>query len=223
MVVVDDEHRPIALITEADLMRAVAHGADTGQEHISDWMNHDPPTASSDTVVMEALQIMVATGKRHLPVVSDGRVMGIVGISDLMNAVVQNFRLAGAVVFVSDLARSLSFYQSLLQYPINVGDADAALLTGPNGSELYLRQAADRSMPRGGLGVQWVAWTAGDAQDLDRCSELLKERGTFVGRETSEGVTFVEGRDPDDLPVLIVYPGAERAPRHVIADRIRRA
>jgi CBS domain-containing protein len=56
-------------------------------------MNHEPPTASPDTVVMEALQIMVATGKRHLPAVSDGRLVGIDGISDLMDAVVHNFRL----------------------------------------------------------------------------------------------------------------------------------
>jgi hypothetical protein len=166
---------------------------------------------------------MVATGKRHLPVVSDDRLVGIVAISDTLGAVVHSVRLAAAVVFVSDLARSLSFYQPLLRYPITVDDADAALLTGPNGSQLYLRQVADRSMPRHGFGVQWVAWTAGDAHDLDRCSDVLKERGTYVGRDTSEGITSVEGRDPDGLPVIIVYPGAERAPRHMIHDHIRRA
>ena len=223
LVVVDDADRPIALITEADLLRAVAHGADTGQERISHWMDREPPTVSPDTVVMEALQIMVATGTRHLPVVSDDRLVGIVAISDLMGAVVHSVRLAAAVVFVSDLARSLNFYQPLLRYPITVGDADAALLTGPSGSQLYLRQAGDRSMPRHGFGVQWVAWTAGDAHDLDRCSALLKERGAYVGRDTSEGITSVEGRDPDGLPVIIVYPGAERAPRHMIHDHIRRA
>src|SRR5918994_662250 len=87
LVVVDDD-RPIALITEADLLRAVAHGADTGRERISDWMNREPPTVRADTVVMEAMQIMVATGQRHLPVVSDGRLVGIVAASDLMAAVV---------------------------------------------------------------------------------------------------------------------------------------
>lgn len=223
LVVVDDADRPIALITEADLLRAVAHGADTGRERISDWMNREPPTVSSDTVVMEAVEIMVTTANRHLPVVSDGRLVGIVAMSDLMDAVVHSVRLAAAVVFVSDLARSLSFYQLLLRYPITVRDADAALLTGPNGSQLYLRQAGDRSMRRDGFGVQWVAWTAGDAHDLDRCSEVLEERGAYVGRETSEGITLLEGRDPDGLPVIIVYPGAEHAPRHVIHDRIHRA
>jgi hypothetical protein len=48
--------------------------------------------------------------------------------------------------------------------------------------------------------VQWVAWTAGDAHDLDRCSELLTERGAYVGRDISEGITLLEGRDPDGLP-----------------------
>jgi CBS domain-containing protein len=186
-------------------------------------MNREPPTVSGDAVVMEALQIMVATGKRHLPVVSDGRLVGIVAMSDLMDAVAHSVRLAAAIVFVSDLARSLSFYQPLLRHHITVRDADAALLTGPNGSQLYLRQARDRSTRRDGFGVQWVAWTAGDAHDLDRCSEVLKERGAYMSRDTSEGITLLEGRDPDGLPVIIVYPGAEHAPRHVIHDRIRRA
>ena len=223
LVVVDEADRPIALITEADLLRAVAHGADTGRERISDWMDREPQKVSADTVVMEALRIMVATGKRHLPVMSDGRLVGIVAMSDLVDAVAHSVRLAAAVVFVSDLARSLSFYQQLLRFPITVTDADAALLTGPNGSQLYLRQAGDLSTRRDGFGVQWVGWTAGDADDLDRCSWVLKERDAYVGRETSEGITLLEGRDPDGLPVIIVYPGAEHAPRHLIHGRIRRA
>ncbi len=223
LCVVDDADRPTALITEADLLRAVAHGADTGRERISDWMNREPPTVSPDIVVMEALQIMVATGTRHLPVVSDGRLVGIVATSDLMDAIVHSVRLAAAIVFVSDLARSLSFYQPLLRHPITVRDPDAALLTGPNGSQLYLRQAGDRSTRRDGFGVQWVAWTAGDAHDLDRCSDLLKEHGAYVSRDTSEGITVLEGRDPDGIPVIIVYPGAEHAPRHMIHARIHQA
>jgi hypothetical protein len=68
--------------------------------------------------------------------------------------------------------------------------------------------------------VQWVGWTAGDAEDLERCSDLLKERGAYVNRDTTEGITLLEGRDPDGLPVIFVYPGAEHAPRHFIHNRI---
>jgi len=52
---------------------------------------------------------------------------------------------------------------------------------------------------------------------------MLKERDAYVGRDTTEGITSVEGRDPDGLPIIVDYPGAERAPRHIIHDRIRGA
>jgi hypothetical protein len=154
-------------------------------------------------------------------VVSDGRVVGIVAIRDIFDALVGSVRLASVVVFVSDLNRSLGFYQPLLRYTITVSDADAALLAGPDGSQLYLRAVGDNPpRPTGGVGPQLVAWTAGGPDDLDRCAALLKERGGYERRDTSEGFTRVEGRDPDHLPVLITYPGPDRAPRHLISPRI---
>jgi len=44
-----------------------------------------------------------------------------------------------------------------------------------------------------------------------------------VSRDTTEGITLLEGRDPDGIPVIIVYPGAEHAPRHFIHTRIHQA
>src|SRR4029450_10153861 len=90
LCVVDDADRPIALITEADLLRAVAHGADTAQERISNWMNREPPTVSPDTVVMEAVERMVATGTRHLPVLGGAAVGGTEAMTDLVDVVVHS-------------------------------------------------------------------------------------------------------------------------------------
>jgi CBS domain-containing protein len=223
LVVVDDADRPVAIITEADLLRAVAHGADTGRALIEEWMNRNPQTVRPDTAVTEARRLMVDAGYRHLPVVSEGRLVGIVAISDIVDAVARSVRLASVVVYVSDLARSLAFYQPLLRYPVTVSDADAALLTGPDGSQLCLQQVGDGPTRRnGGIGVQMVAWTAGGPNDLDRCTALLKERGAYERLDTSEGITSLEGRDPDGLPVIIAYPGPEQAPRHVIRSRIYR-
>jgi CBS domain-containing protein len=218
LVVVDDAERPVAIITEADLLRAVAHGADTGQALIADWMNRDPRTVSPDTALTEAAQSMLEAAFRHLPVVSDGRVVGIVAVTDIVDALVRSVRLASVVVFVSDLARSLGFYQPLLRYPITASDADTALLTGPDGSQLYLRQVDDSSTRRNedGVGVQLVAWTAGGLDDMDRCADLLQEGGAYERRDTCEGFARLEGRDPDGIPVVITYPGPERAPRHLI-------
>jgi CBS domain-containing protein len=221
LVVVDQADRPVAIITEADLLRAVAHGADTGQAYVEDWMSHNPPTVHPSNTITEAARIMLDSGSRHLPVVSDGRVVGIVAIGDIVPALVRSVRLASAVVFVSDLARSLSFYQPLLRYTIAASDADVALLAGPDGSQLYLHQVSDDATHRSnGLGVQWVAWTAGGDEDLDRCTEMLKARGAYVGRHVMESINIVEGRDPDGLPVLITYPGPDLAPRHLIDARI---
>jgi CBS domain-containing protein len=218
LVVVDHAGRPVAIITEADLLRAVAHGADTEQAVITDWMNRNPQTIRPDAALTEAIRVMVETGNRHLPVVSDdGRGVGMVAITDIVDAVARSVRLASVVVFVSELTRSLAFYQPLLRYASTAGDVETALLTGPDGSQLFLRQVGGDSTRRnGGIAVQMVGWTAGGPDDLDRCTELLKERGAYVGRDTSEGITSLEGRDPDGLPVIIGYPGPVPAPHHLI-------
>jgi hypothetical protein len=198
-------------------MRAVANGAETGGARIEHWMNRNPQTVGPDTSVTDAARIMVDTANRHLPVVSDDRVVGIVAISDIVHAIVHSVRLASVVVFVSDLPRSLGFYQPLLRYTVVASDTDATLLTGPDGSQLYLRRAGDGAAGRNdGVGVRLVAWTAGGPDDLDRCEQLLQERGAYQRRDTSEGITRVEGRDPDGLPVLITYPGPDQTPRHLL-------
>lgn len=217
LVAVDDANRPVAVITEADLLRAVANGAEAGQARIEDWMNRDPQTIEPDVAASEAAQVMLETASRHLPVVSDGRLVGIVGVSDIVDVLVRSVRLSCVVVFVSDLTRSLAFYQPLLRYTPTVSDVDTAVLTGPDGSQLYLHAVSDGTMRRNeGVGLQYVAWTASGQHDLDRCAEVLTERGAYISRDTSEGIDVLEGRDPDGLPMLITYPGPGQTPRRLI-------
>jgi CBS domain-containing protein len=71
LLVVDDAGRAVAIITEADLLRAVARGADTGKALTMDWMNRHPQTVRPDAALTEAMRLMVDVGHRHLPVVSD--------------------------------------------------------------------------------------------------------------------------------------------------------
>jgi CBS domain-containing protein len=218
LVAVDDADRPVAVITEADLLRAVANGAEAEQARIEDWMNRDPRTIGPGVSASEAAQIMVDTANRHLPVVSDGRLVGIVAVSDIVDVLVHSVRLSSVVVFVSDLTRSLAFYQPLLRYTPTVSDADTAVLTGPDGSQLYLYSGSDDPVRRNtGVGLQYVAWTAGGPHDLDRCSKVLTERGAYTSRDTVEGIDVLEGRDPDGLPVLITYPGPGQTPRRLIS------
>jgi CBS domain-containing protein len=221
VVVVDDARRPVAIITEADLLRAIAQGAETGVDRVRDWMDSKPQTVGPETSVTEAARLMAEAGKRHLPVVADARLVGIVGIGDVVDAIIHSVRLASVVLSVSDLTRSLDFYQPLLSYSVVSRDDDAALLAGPDGSQLYLRSLGRRPGPAGeGAGLDRAVWTAGSPDDLDRCMALLIEGDAFTSRDSSDGVDVLEGRDPDGLPVLITYPGPDQAPRHAISRRV---
>lgn len=219
LVVVDDAERPVAIITERDMLRAVAHGADAAEERISDWMNPDPRTVDPNATVTEAARIMRDAAVRQLPVVSDGRVVGMVAINDILRTLVGSARLTSVVLSVRDLARSLAFYRPLLHYPVTAEDTGAALLTGPDGSQLYLHQtgADGASGPDDRARVETVVWTADGPDGLDRCVRLLRKHGTYLGRGTDAGIARVTGRDPDGIPTVMAYPGPDQAPRHTMA------
>jgi CBS domain-containing protein len=72
-----------AILTERDVMKAVAAGAD-GRASASDWMTRHPDTIEPDDTTDHAASLMIHGGFRHLPVVEDGKVVGIVSIRDLM-------------------------------------------------------------------------------------------------------------------------------------------
>jgi CBS domain-containing protein len=74
------------ILTERDVLKAAASGADLSAAKVSDWMTPDPQSASPDTPVEEAAQIMLLNGFRHLPVVQDRRVCGVVSLRDLFSA-----------------------------------------------------------------------------------------------------------------------------------------
>ena len=72
----------------------------------------------------------------------------------------------------------------------------------------------------GGVGVQYVVWTAADEADLDRCERVLKKLSTHRETRTCGPAKAVEGRDPDDIVVLITYPGPDKMPLHELPVRI---
>ncbi|WP_405065111.1 VOC family protein [Kribbella sp. NBC_01510] len=131
--------------------------------------------------------------------------------------------LASAVMFVTELDRAVAFYTELLAWTIAVRDLDAALLTCPDGFQLYLRRRGPRAPHSlGHIGVQYLIWTAPSQSELDRCERVLRQQSAQVTRSTLDGFTLVEGRGPDHAPILIAYPGPQEAPRHQVMQRIYR-
>ena len=88
LVVVDGDQtkRPLGLVTEADIVRAVADKKDLDQIRIRDLMTRDPTVITADTSVREAAESMLAGHFRHLPVVGDAGLIGIVDIGDVCRA-----------------------------------------------------------------------------------------------------------------------------------------
>jgi CBS domain-containing protein len=74
------------ILTERDVLKAAASGADLSASRVSDWMTPDPQTASPDTSAADAAQIMLLNGFRHLPVVDGRTVCGVVSLRDLFAA-----------------------------------------------------------------------------------------------------------------------------------------
>jgi CBS domain-containing protein len=87
LVVVDEQAmRPLGLITEADIVRAVAEDKDVNDVRIRDLMTTDPTVITAATSVRDAAGSMLAGHFRHLPVVDNGRLIGIVDIADVSRA-----------------------------------------------------------------------------------------------------------------------------------------
>jgi len=79
-VVVMDYGRMIGILTERDLLRAIAYRVHTSDARVREWMTEDPITVPPETTLDEASQLMLDKNFRHLPVVEGGRVVGVVSL-----------------------------------------------------------------------------------------------------------------------------------------------
>src|SRR5688572_9646757 len=82
-VIVVDGERPIGILTERDLVRFNATGAAASDTKVSEWMTQPVDVASPDLPVIEALSQLRENHYRHLPVVDDGRLVGVVSMRSL--------------------------------------------------------------------------------------------------------------------------------------------
>jgi CBS domain-containing protein len=85
-VVVKDFGRLIGILTERDLLKAMAGRVHTSEARVREWMTADPITASPSTTTDEAAQTMLENGFRHLPVVEGDSVVGVVSLRRVVAA-----------------------------------------------------------------------------------------------------------------------------------------
>ena len=85
IVIVDDRDEVIGIISERDLVKAVATGnSEVLDSPVSESMTRDVVTCSEDRTIDELMEIMTKGRFRHVPVVEGGKLTGIVSIGDVV-------------------------------------------------------------------------------------------------------------------------------------------
>ena len=84
-IVITEDTRPVGIVTERDVMKAMMQDKDVLANKVSELMSVPLTTAPPETPVVEALDLMKKKNIRRLPIVSDGELQGIVTIhTDLL-------------------------------------------------------------------------------------------------------------------------------------------
>ena len=76
----------LGILTERDVLRAAASEDDLRSASVERWMTPDPDTSEPDLDTEEAAGLMLSRGYRHLPVVVDGDLVGMVSLRDVLSA-----------------------------------------------------------------------------------------------------------------------------------------
>jgi CBS domain-containing protein len=92
LVVVDERHLPIGILSERDVVRAADRDAQIFSRSVGSLMTRDVIVATPQDDLMTVGTTMTERRIRHLPVVEGGRLVGIVSIGDVVKAERDRYR-----------------------------------------------------------------------------------------------------------------------------------
>ena len=89
-LVVLDQGRMVGILTFHELLRALAtRQGSLGDDKVSEIMVRNPVTATPEMAVNDLRRTMIDTGARYLPVVQDGKLIGVISFRDVAKAVLE--------------------------------------------------------------------------------------------------------------------------------------
>ena len=89
-LVVMEQGRMVGMLTFHELLRAIASRSGAlGDLKISDIMERDPVTAEPEMEVNDLRRMMLESGARYLPVLKDGKLLGVISFRDVAKAVLE--------------------------------------------------------------------------------------------------------------------------------------
>jgi CBS domain-containing protein len=88
-VAVCEGPRLVGIFTERDVLRLAGEGSDLDSVRVEDVMTRPVLSISPDDDIRAAAELMAARKIRHVPVVQDGNLLGMVGIRDVLGTLVE--------------------------------------------------------------------------------------------------------------------------------------
>ena len=82
-VLIKDGEKLAGILTERDVVRAVATYFDAANHPVEEWMSKEPVVIDPSATENEALDLMQQKSIRHLPVVEGAKLLGVVSIRDV--------------------------------------------------------------------------------------------------------------------------------------------
>lgn len=99
LIVSDDDQRVDGMIGERDVVRGLnKHGARLMDLAVSDVMSKSFPVCSVDDTLKRVMEQMTRTRNRHVPVIEDGKLRGLVSIGDVVKHLVDEVELESRVL-----------------------------------------------------------------------------------------------------------------------------
>ena len=106
MIVIDAKGAISGIISERDLARGLAeYGSDLSSQKVSALMTQAVVTCAPDDSVATVSRVMTQRGIRHLPVVIDGQLAGLISIRDVLKHRLDEVQLEANVLRDLALAR----------------------------------------------------------------------------------------------------------------------
>lgn len=86
-LVVYEEGDPVGVCSERDLVRAVVDGVDLNLETVANYMTDSLVTVDEEEFIERGVELMLENRIRHLVVMQEGEVSGMLSARDILNAV----------------------------------------------------------------------------------------------------------------------------------------
>jgi CBS domain-containing protein len=85
IVVTDSDGKVLGMLSERDIVRAMARqGAGALDDPVSRHMTEKVVTTTEDATIPDTMELMTSGRFRHLPVISNGRLCGLISIGDIV-------------------------------------------------------------------------------------------------------------------------------------------